>query len=350
MIQFHSDNPSEIVAAVPYLLGFHPKESLICLPRVAGPPVARIDLPKEVGDYYALENGLVPMYERMPPQDLILVAYGVDEEQCTRTLRFMQGALKHTASTNVALYVNGEQWLDIDTRESGVVTLVDVDRVTVTAMESGVPRPVDSREALASDFVGDGTAVARELGFASDRWFRLSPPEVEAELEWGAQRVEEYLQERIPLTDLEAARLLVILPDGQARDGVLGGLQRSTAGPHLELWSDLSRRSPAEMRDWPLTFAALSAWVGGNGARALVALEQLSTREGNNLAVLVAEVATNAIPPKVWDDATRRPTASPEAGITFLQSAMLGASPDPGRLHERDAPAASSPTTPELDR
>lgn len=72
------------------------------------------------------------------------------------------------------------------------------------------------------------------------------------------------------------------------------------AAVHCELWRDLTRRAPAEVRDVPATMLAVSSWLDGDGAMAWAALDEVKDRD-SRLAQWLELLLRNAVDPQVWE-------------------------------------------------
>jgi hypothetical protein len=199
--------------------------------------------------------------------------------------------------------------------------------------------PAGSREELAAAMRGDPGDVAGHLPHTLERFRGLGKSAVAAEGGWVTARVGLFLQDRTYLSDLDAARMLVALGDPGVRAATVRAMAREDAPDHCELWQNLTRRAPDEVRDTPATLLALSSWLEGPGARAWTALDQLS--KPNRLSELVDDALRQALDPKVWDQ-----VAPPVLNGALLQRAILRQTGSPGQAHTRHHPPAPKPDQP----
>lgn len=111
------------------------------------------------------------------------------------------------------------------------------------------------------------------------------------------------------LTDDEVAWLSLLLVHLPTRDEAW----QRTGGEdwHLALWTDVLRRSEPDLVAAPATLLCFAAWRAGQGALASVAVERaLEAQPDYSLAMLLAETLRAGIPPSTldgWDAPDRLP-------------------------------------------
>jgi hypothetical protein len=317
----------ELIAVVPHALGFRPVESIVCLP-IGGGPIARVDLPGS-------EDGLEPWLETLTdvylhkhrPTRVALVAFGADGSRTVETLSALGEALSAGIDVGPVLWVNGQEWTELLTATSGTLSPNAQARMDAEYAIRGRVMPVGSREELAAAMQGDSHDVAAHLPHTWDRFRGLDETSLEGELGWVGARVERFLQDRKYLSDLDAARVLVALSDTGIRDAAVLEMNRADSPVHSELWQDLTRRAPTEVRDSPATLLAVSSWLEGHGAKAWSALDQLSAP--NRLRDLVTAALQQALDPSMWDRAV------PAATGALMQQAALRDGLRDGPMHDR---------------
>ena len=240
------------------------------------------------------------------------------------------------------LWVNGEHWTDLQDGSHGIVDPSARARVDAEFALRGRVMPAAGRERLATAMTGDPAGVAEHLPAASRRHGDLGVAGLNQEAAWVGDRVERFHQDREYLSDVDAARMLVAISETRVRDAAVFSMNRSTAPVASELWLDLVRRSPAPVRDTPITLLAFSSFLEGRGAQAWVALDELS--QSNRLTDLIAAALTHAVDPREWDKAL--PAAGTLMQHAALQQAALGETTAPGSApgsdrgrgaHEREA-------------
>jgi hypothetical protein len=328
---------AELIASIPHMLGFTPAESMVCL-AIGDGPTTRLDLPgspKEMGDWL---RTLTDVYlNRHHPRRVALVAYGDEGRRCIEALAALGEALDRDEvrgpDVGPVLWVNGEQWTDLLEGTRGTVDPSARARIDAEFALRGRVMPAAGREDLATAMKGDPSNVAECLSTARERFGDLDDLGLRGEVEWFGAQLGRFHRDREYLSDVDAARVLVAISDTGIRDAAVLTMSREDAAISSELWQDLVRRAPAEVRDTPATLLALSSFLEGRGAQAWVALDQLSTN--NRLGDLVAAALTHAVDPREWDKAV------PAAAGTLMQQAALRDTSAPGR-RTHDQPAAET--------
>lgn len=289
----------ELISSISHILGFTPR-GMVCLAFGDG-PTARLDIPESPEEMGEFVKTLTEVYlHRYHPGRVALVAYGEDGPGCVRALAALGGALVNSEvggpEVGPMLWVNGEEWTEVlagtrGTVDSGVRARIDAE----FALMGGV-MPAGRREDLVAAMQGDPTGVAEHMPAARAHALAMSVGGRLAELEWLGSRLDEFLGDQRTFSDVDAARVLSVIHHGWARDAAETRMTREAAGVFSGLWQDLVRRAPREVRDTPAALLALSSYLWGNGARAWVALDQVSG--SHPLAELVAFAVEQAIDPR----------------------------------------------------
>ena len=167
---------------------------------------------------------------------------------------------------------------------------------------AGRPRPAASREALASSLVGDREPVAELLPEVREAAETRTP---RAEAKWAVGRLQKFHADARPLSDRDAARLLVAVETIPIRDRLWDDMTTSNADSHVALWTNLTRRAPDEVRSAPASLLGLASWLSGDGAKALCAVDQVPRDGRYPLAGLVASVVESAMHPREWESVKR---------------------------------------------
>ncbi|MGY2876143.1 hypothetical protein ACVW00_003333 [Marmoricola sp. URHA0025 HA25] len=318
----------ELIAAIPHALGFKPVKSMVCVPFGRG-PIARVDLP-DVGD--ELEPWLKTLTDvylhSHRPERIALVAFGDDSPQVVKTLNALSDALSTGPDVGPVLWVRDEEWTELLTGARGTLSPSAGARIDAEYAVRGRVMPVGSRAEFAAAMVGEPGPVAAHLAHSWERFRGLDEAALDAEVSWVGTAIAKFLKDRRYLSDLDAARALVAISDPGIRDASALAIGRVDAPVLAELWQDLTRRAPAEVRDGPTALLALSSWLDGHGAKAWTALDQLT--EPNRLSALVETALRQALDPAAWDRAV------PAATRAVMQNVALHESPSPdtGRRHD----------------
>jgi len=296
----------ELAAVVPHLLGFQPTESLVVVPLRPGPPVARVDLPETASDRDVVTEQLLGAYRQhaQPDSQLAVMCFSEDLRAAELASQHLtEGLTAHGIEVPARIWVTDEAWTDLTTGRGGPRTREAQVMVTAEFVVAGRQAPAVGREELAARLVGDPGPVAAELASVRDR---ASVNGGAAERAWVAHRIDRFDVDGAALSDRDAARLLVAVEDLAIRDDALMRMSTDTADSSRALWTDLTRRAPEEVRTPTATLLAFSSWLGGDGANAWVALDQIPPEnQGYPLASLVSQALEQAVPPSAWNNSAR---------------------------------------------
>jgi hypothetical protein len=213
-----------------------------------------------------------------------------------------------------AVRADGERWWGTGARGGGPGTPYDLSCHPLMAqavVDGTVVRP--SRGELADPLVGDPAAVERVGSSVDDVVARLGAligpaasgarGDLVAEGRWVRSRVRGQLDGRAPALDAsDVARLVVLLAlSVEVRDVAWAEMDHANAGRHVDLWRDVVRRTPPELRAAPAALLAFAAWLSGNGALAWCAVDLAQEAQPDyGLASLICHALSAAVPPSVW--------------------------------------------------
>ncbi|MFV0461344.1 MAG: DUF4192 domain-containing protein [Actinomycetales bacterium] len=298
-------SPDELVAALPYVLGFKPEESVVFVPMSADLPIARIDLPTTPRDRNAAWEAIrspLGRYAR-PGASMGIVCVTADREEADRVVQDFAARLDTIGiDTALMLWANDSESHDYYLGDSGHQTEAAREYVAAEMAPTGRPRPVANRASLASSLVGDREPVAELLPEAREAAETTTP---RAEAKWAVGRLKKFHDDGRPLSDRDAARLLVAIETIPIRDRLWDDMTTDNADSHVSLWTDLTRRAPDEVRSAPASLLGLASWLSGDGAKALCAVDQVPRDSRYPLAGLVAAVVESAMHPREWESVKR---------------------------------------------
>jgi hypothetical protein len=309
-------SPGDLAAALPHLIGFHPRESavLVALGGASGRRVGltvRVDIPPP--EYAAVLAGeMVRRFHREPPAAVVvaIVSEAADDPASGlphRTL-LREVTLALTAEgipVRLALLVRGGRWWDYDDpRDRGRPLPRGVSELEVASIATGQV-VAGSREALVERIAppggrarGDMAVVGKTVDREASARVVAVGPHVVAEESWtavvdGVGRC----RDRAALPDRVVARLAWGLRDVRVRDRALQ--LALDDDPAVEtLWTACTRRAPRAWVPAPATLLAVSAWLRGDGAMAGVALDRaLSVDPGYPFARLLSQGLDACVPP-----------------------------------------------------
>jgi len=312
--------PEDILALVPYVLGFLPEDSLVLL--TAGEEGesfhARVDLPDDPADLDLAVDPLVDAALRNGVRKAMIVVYTHDGCLALEAwLRLREELLEIGVEIPVALRAFGGRYLilddddhewtpyDVETHPTSALAVYD-GRVTYRTRQelsdSLVTTDPEAVDALAELCI---KALTRIAGAARHP---LGPPTPEhlrstlvAEGLWARERLRCAIEEGSVLEDADAARLLAALISVEVRDVLWAEIRRLGARKHVAFWTDLVRRAPAEFAAPPAALLAFASWMAGEGALAWCALDRCREADpGYSMAALIASALQAAMPPSAW--------------------------------------------------
>lgn len=317
-------DPGDLLALVPYLLGFHPEDSvvLLTLGEADRPFHARLDLPADAEEVPEVVDYLSTVAVRHGLRRVALVVYSHDEELAAALAGPLVDRLE-ADGVRVPLTVraDGERWYclgpcDRGCPPAGTPYDLGVHPFTVEAVVAGRVT-YGSREELRDSLVGTDPDEVEAVGGAADSALRrfqavgrhpLGPAAPEqarahlvAEGHWVAHRVREFLADGIRLGSEDVGRLLVAMVSIEVRDVAWAEITHDNASTHVDLWRDVVRRAPRDLLAAPAALLAFAAWLAGDGALAWCAVDRCQEAEpGYSLAGLLADALAGAVPPSSW--------------------------------------------------
>ena len=319
--------PDELLAAMPHMLGFNPNEDLVLVPVSRGLPMARVDLPRTGHDRAQVMRSLSGPYGRnaRPGAMVALVCVTEDRRSAELTSQHVAAGLEEVGvAVPLRIWASDERWLEFNSGDAGNRSTDTANRISAETVMAGRARPSASREALSESLLGDRVPVARLLPVVRAVAEASNPV---AERRWALVRIKRFQADGNRLSDHDATRMLVALQSTKVRDALWEEMNRENATEHNALWTDLTRRAPDEVRTPAATLLAFSSWLGGNGAKAWCALDQIPDGPPYTMAALVATVLQEGVNPAVWE----RMRAPGTAGEAFTP-------PPPGHRHGRAIP------------
>lgn len=300
----------DILAMVPFLLGFHPTRSLVLLTFGPGgrPFHARIDLPETSGDHREVLEALLGAVRANEVRTVAMVAYADDAKDCTLVCRRLVKALSRSGVRVVdAIRADGHFWYSA-TSADVIGNAYDLSTHPITAecvLAGQVALP--SRKGLADTLVGtdpDDTEAVGEAAAAFDLPERGSSTAGESMTEhalWLRERVRTYLTDGVPLPVADAGRAAALIRVDEVRDVAWAEMSRECATQHVALWRDLARRVPHDLLPGVAALLGFAAWLAGDGALAWCAVDRCREVDPDYpMAALVAEALARAVPPTTW--------------------------------------------------
>ncbi|MEH1101013.1 DUF4192 domain-containing protein [Micromonospora sp. CPCC 205561] len=313
-------SPADLIAAVPFLLGFHPADSVVVV-AMRGRRItfaARADLP-DLADRCDLAGHLAGVVARQHAETATVLGYGpatlvtpaVDAVRAELTaaglsvldaLRVTEGRYWSYVCTEPECcppdgtpYDVGASEVSVAAVFAGQVALPD--RAALVAQVAPVTGPARSAVRAATARAERRLAELRGQAPAADPRGERSVRSAGATAVRTAFRRHRREQ---PLTDDEVAWLSVLLTDEPVRDHAWARTDGRDAD--IALWTDVLRRAEPELTAAPAALLAFAAWRAGQGALAAVALERaLAEHPGHSLALLLDDLLRRGVPPSDLD-------------------------------------------------
>ena len=312
---FVARSPTDLIAVVPGVLGFHPQDSVVLL--TFGPPGgafhARVDLPVERHEQEAVADALADAVHNNRVRRAAVVLYTDDVEAASSVSELLVERLLDLAVDVITvLRVDDGRW-HLVPEDGSAGTAYELETHPFTAQRVFEGQVVHrDREELADSLVGTDDEDAVEVALAATRYADLvagceeatgsAPGFLQTEARWLQRCLRAHLADLRRLVPQEAARVLVLVSQVSTRDVAWAEISRETSGAHVDLWRDLVRRSPHTLLPDASALLAFAAWQHGDGALAWCAIDRcVEVDPDHSLAHYVADVLTRAVPPSTWE-------------------------------------------------
>jgi Domain of unknown function (DUF4192) len=305
--------PTDLLALVPYLFGFHPKDSLVMVAARAKQPFnVRVDLPTDSGGQDDLAIHLSKVSRRHGAKLAMLALYTEDPALADSAYEALRARLGEVGvKVGEAIRADGNRWWSL-TDCTDACCPADGTPYDIASHEFTAQGVLDgkvtlgSRRELADSLVTTDLAEVEEVERAADEALRrLQPRAARAHLvregRWVEERVSRYLEDGERLDAQDVGRLLVGMVCIEVRDVAWAQMRHSNADRHVDLWRDLVRRSPRDLMAAPAALLGFAAWLSGDGALAWCAVDRCQETEPDySLALLLTDALTAAVPPSSW--------------------------------------------------
>jgi hypothetical protein len=337
-------SPDSLIAALPYLLGFKPRESvvLVWLGQARILLTQRMDLPLADADPTPWLDA-VWAHSAAPNADeliVVMVTCRSDAEDFADLV--VEEAVERGVHVRDAIRLDDSRWwsyLCADDAccgpagraiDEGVRSAVAAefalmgsapvaDREDLVAAMSADPEGTSAVDGLVTAILG---AVRRGQGLES--WRDQSIDVALAAIERAARRDRPFDMPGVE----ETAAVIAGLTDVRVRDTVLWEVSRADRGERaaaLDVLQAALRCAPPGSVAPIASCCSLVAWLNGDGARAVVAVERaLRDDPAYSLAGLLAQSLAAGLPPQAWMDATvgltRHDCRHGEAGAMRLRA------------------------------
>lgn len=304
--------PHDLLAAVPFLIGYHPTNSLVLISVKEGAleMAMRIDFPKNPseGTYQLLASHL----KRESADGALLVAYVPFENQEGEVV--LRGAAKAVLDLEIPIrelmLVQNNRWRSLlcedencCPKEGNPIEDFGSSRIAAEQVANGKVLPFADSEGLTHSI--SATQIARDINWnAQVIGFRIDSEDsdLNSKQRDGAESVlllaDFYIQDgKCKDYDL-IARVLGRLSDIQVRDFALGCHNDETLCAYWTMWRDLLRIAPPKFVAPVASLFAAIAYENGEGALAQRALDRaIEDQPDYSLSRLLRRVFSSGWPP-----------------------------------------------------
>ncbi len=306
-------SPADMLAAIPYLFGFHPSDSIVVL-GLRGKEVTfqlRVDLP-DPADAVPFAKQLSAIVARQRVTRALIAGYGPDAT-VTPAIRALRTELRRRRidvpealrATDGRYYSEVCRNPDCCSPEGNPYDVsTSVIAATATAAGLNVVASRDDVAARLAPVVGRAAEAAHDASVRAQQ--RLAPLLAEPTsvlVAAGKQAVDRAIAQigsGDGLDEDEIAWLGLMLANIEVRDHAWERVAENTA-LHVMLWTDVLRRSEPELVAPPATLLAFAAWRDGGGAIATLALDRaLAADPHYRMARYLAHAFEHGLSPAVY--------------------------------------------------
>ena len=299
--------PADLLALIPFQLGFHPAESAVTVFLRSGQVVmtARVDLPPPAAgaEFAGQLRGLARQHDI---DEMVLFAYSAQPDPARALLAGLLQALPARLVRD-ALYVDGSRWWSLTCDQAccpaeGTSYDVASHQLAAEAVYAGMTARSTRDELVAAlDGPPDGE-VARLVDLAAEVLDELDQL---AEPRTAAERLERTVRsggaDPDGLDDRSCAALALLVTDLHLRDLAWVLISPDNAEEHVEVWRRVVNRVPPELSAGPLALLGMAGWIGGHGALLNCCVDQLRARHPRySMGQLLAEISDRAVSPRLW--------------------------------------------------
>ena len=305
-------SPHDLLAAIPFLIGYHPHNSLVMvsLKDDAVGMAMRIDLPSEIAreGYDLLVSHLV----REEAEAALIVAYAEESSADPENVLINISAALVRAGIDIkeSLIVRNNRFRSMLCSdptccppEGSQVPDLDSSRIAAEHVIAGHPMPFENVDGLVQSIAAVPTSF--ETGWqdeVQEFWVSSDTEEIRDLQRDGATAIidlaGEYRQSRGAEDRELVARVIGRMSDIQVRDFALGSHSEETADFYWAMWRDLLRIAPRGFVAPIACLFAAMAYERGEGALAHKALDRaLHDDDQYSLALLLRRVFTAGWPP-----------------------------------------------------
>jgi hypothetical protein len=302
-------SPADVVSAIPYLVGFHPDDSVVVL-GFGG-----------LGDAYAVRLDLTAadvliehvsgLVARRDSPYVVVAGYGSGDRVTPVVDRVRRALARHGVEPRDVLRVEERRFWSYLCSEPGCCPVegrvVDDGPVVAEAVAAGLTALPDRADLVRSVEPVGGERMRRATERAKRRlagWAGEAPAAVADRMATEGVRLVRAILRRAaagagpPPSDEEVAWLGVLMVNLRVRDEAWVRMREGDLDVHIRLWRDVLRRVREPYAPAPACLLAFAAWRTGDGALANIALDRaLAADPHYTMARLLRELFISGLPP-----------------------------------------------------
>jgi hypothetical protein len=300
--------PDELLAIIPFLVGFHPDESVVAVfiksDRIA--LTARMDLPLEsAGD--ELAEQIDYLAKRHGAHALALVGYSAASLPAHRLLTRLMDRLAKYKLCDV-LYVGHGRWWSLSCGEdccplTGTPFDLTSHPLSAAAVFAGLGTRANRKELEASVSGPPQTELARLEGLATTLLTEVEHlDDTSATARLMASLVDTAMSEPGVLDERNCLLLGLLVTDLHIRDLAWALIGVANAEKHVRLWGGVVAQVPPTLASAPLCLLGMAAWASGAGALLNCCCERLAQVDPDySMGRLLRDISARAVPPSLWE-------------------------------------------------
>ena len=300
--------PDELLAIIPYLVGFHPDESIVAVFIKSNRILltARMDLPPESAGEELAEQ-IDYLAKRHGAHGLALVAYSAVPLPAHRLLTRLMDRLGNHELSDV-LYVGHGRWWSLSCAEdccplTGTPFDLSSHPLSAAAVFAGLGTRANRQELEASVSGPPQRELARLQGLATTLLIELGhldDPGAAARLM--ASLVDAAMSDPAVLDERNCLLLGLLVTDLHIRDLAWALIGLANAEKHVRLWGGVVAQVPPTLAAAPLCLLGMAAWASGAGALLNCCCERLAeVHPDYSMGKLLRDISAQALPPSLWE-------------------------------------------------
>lgn len=312
--------PADLVAVIPYLLGFQPVESLVVAalegPRRRLGPLARVDLadvpagrlddPGARSEVELVASRVCQLAARHGWDAVVVVVYTERRAVADAHAAVLLPGLAAGGTRVVEMLgASGERWwthgcaAERCCPPEGVPFDPSANPLAATAVAAGLGKAA-TRDELRALLDPAPAADRRQVGLAVER----EQATARSSREQTVVLVREVgkVIDGAPLDLARTARLLALVQHGAPREAAWGLITRPTAHLHAALWQHVARLAPDPLLPPAGCLAGFASWLDGVGVVAAHAADRVAeVAPAYPLNDLLRQVLAAGVDPRDWD-------------------------------------------------